>query len=493
MIDYRSGAAGPYQIDAALRLILSAERIAERVGADEYLNIPASFDIETTQTATGAYMYVWQIALGWYPEDYAVLTGRTWDAALAALSALCAAARGALIPLYVHNLSYEHSFVRRLIPSVARDDGTDELFAVSSRRPIRWRTDGIEWRCSEALSHSSLAEVGKHLIKYKVEKAVGDLDYRIPRNSQTELTAAEWRYCIQDVLVVIAYIREKMEEHGDVVQIPMTSTGEVRKDIRAHVLGDEEIRQAMHDGKITLQMYALLKRAYQGGYTHASPYHAGELLHNVGSIDFTSSYPAVCLLKKFPAGAASYVVGDLAVRQAIDKNPRTMLPSAHWVAEITFDGLEWSHALPDCTLSLSKCETSGDVIDLNGRVMIAPGPVTTYCTEIDYEWIMRNYTTRGVRFEAAVVYPYSALLPQKLRERIMYYYRQKTSLKGVQGAEKEYASAKAKVNSIYGCMVTSLIRETFETVGGVWQDAKTPTEAGKLAPLQIHSGRKIVS
>lgn len=475
---------GLYEIYKALSLIRSSGRVTDKPGGEEFINIPAAFDIETTQTETGAYMYVWQMAIGWYPENYAILTGRTWDELKTTLQTLQAAVGRAYLVVYVHNLSYEHSFMRRLIESIRRKDGTDEVFATANRKPIRWKTDGIEWRCSSALSHESLEEVGKHLTKYRVEKASGDLDYHIPRNSKTPLTDTEWGYCYNDVLVVIAYIREKMEEHGDILEIPMTSTGEVRKDVRAYVLGDSEVESYVNDGFITLPMYNLLKNAYQGGYVHASPFHAGEVLHNVGSIDFTSSYPAVILLKKYPAGQADYLTGNDAIRQAIRRNPQTGEPSPHWVARVRYHGLEWSHALPDCTLSVSKCVTDGKTVDVNGRIMYSQTDVVTYVTEIDHFWIMRNYYSCGYEFEEAVTYPRSDFLPLKLREKVMEYYRKKTTLKGVAGSEQEYQQSKARLNSIYGMMVTALLRESFETVGGVWQEPKTATEKGKSKSLK---------
>ena len=56
---------GLYEIDKALSLIRSSERVTDKPGGEEYRNIPAAFDIETTQTEHGAYMYVWQGAVGW--------------------------------------------------------------------------------------------------------------------------------------------------------------------------------------------------------------------------------------------------------------------------------------------------------------------------------------------------------------------------------------------------------------------------------------------
>ena len=56
----------------------------------------------------------------------------------------------------------------------------------------------------------------------------------------------------------------------------------------------------MEELVLTKDEYIMLKRCFMGGFTHASMLHSGELLENVSSIDFTSSYPAVMLSEKFP-------------------------------------------------------------------------------------------------------------------------------------------------------------------------------------------------
>ena len=44
--------------------------------------------------------------------------------------------------------------------------------------------------------------------------------------------------------------------------------------------------------------YQELKQAFAGGFTHANPHHVGKVFRNVGSIDFTSSYPTVMMNKE---------------------------------------------------------------------------------------------------------------------------------------------------------------------------------------------------
>ena len=78
------------------------------------------------------------------------------------------------------------------------------------------------------LSGFSLAKIGENLQRYKVNKMVGDLDYNLKRHHKTPLTDKEWKYLINDVQVVVAYIQETSENDGGYHKIPLTKTGYVR-------------------------------------------------------------------------------------------------------------------------------------------------------------------------------------------------------------------------------------------------------------------------
>ena len=50
-------------------------------------------------------------------------------------------------------------------------------------------------------------------------KLKGDLDYKLVRGPLTPLDDMELAYCVNDVLIVTEYIREKIELHGTVCRI----------------------------------------------------------------------------------------------------------------------------------------------------------------------------------------------------------------------------------------------------------------------------------
>ena len=82
-----------------------------------YLNIESGFDIETTSTTVNgekvAFMYVWQIGIG-YGND--VFYGRTWAELVELLHDLSLSLEldeSKRLVIYVHNLAYEFQFMRK--------------------------------------------------------------------------------------------------------------------------------------------------------------------------------------------------------------------------------------------------------------------------------------------------------------------------------------------------------------------------------------------
>ena len=265
-------------------------------------NISCSFDIETTSfynnTEKQAIMYEWSFCI-----NGVCIIGRTWDEFLLLINKLINRYKldeNKHLIIYVHNLSYEFQFIRKLFI-------WKKVFSLDERKPIQAITmDGIEFRCSYMLSGYSLENLSKQLTKYKVEKLVGDLDYSLIRHSNTELAEKELGYCINDVLVVVAYIQETIEREGNITKIPLTKTGYVRNYTRNNCMynGDtnkyKNFRKIISALTIEPEEYILCKQAFAGGFTHANPLYSGEIMRNVDSFDFSSSYPYVIMSEKFP-------------------------------------------------------------------------------------------------------------------------------------------------------------------------------------------------
>lgn len=167
-------------------------------------------------------MYIWTLAI----KQNVIVMGRTWEEWIKVceyLSQWYELSSERILRIYVHNLGYEFQFMHKYFNWI-------EVFALKKRQPVSALSDmGIEFRCSYKLSGYSLEKLGNQLLKYKVEKLTGNLDYSKLRNSKTVLTEKEKQYCINDVLVVTAYIQEYIERVKYIHYIPKTKTGEVRE------------------------------------------------------------------------------------------------------------------------------------------------------------------------------------------------------------------------------------------------------------------------
>ena len=421
----------------------------------EYYNIPVCFDIETSSfydhNEKRSCMYIWMFSI-----DDNIIIGRTWED----FEMLCSELvkkfslhwKFRRMVIYVQNLSYEFQFICKRFKWY-------KVFALDNRIPLTALTEsGIEFRCSYRLSGYNLAKMGENLTKYKVSKMTGDLDYSLIRHSGTPLTVKELGYCINDVRVLSAYIREKIETEESVTKIPLTKTGYVRQYCRQHIYADHKSKQFKHYRelmqKLTIEPYeyTLLREAFQGGFTHANAYHAGKTLHNMQSADFCSKYPSVIVARKYPMGK-----GELIAIKSKDQFEQTIKDYC-CIFRVRFTGIR-SKILFENYISFSKCRNIEKPILNNGRLVSADS-LEISITNVDYEIIKECYEWDAI--EISTFYRYKkAYLPTEFIKCVLEFYRIKTELKGVEGKDLEYMQGKENLNSCYGMMVTAIIREMY--------------------------------
>lgn len=430
----------------------------KKTGDILYYNIPCAFDIETTsltqQDEKYAFMYVWQMGI----KDY-LFYGRTWDEFLQALAII----RDSLqlsetqrIIIYVHNLSYEFQFMRKYLE-------WNEVFSIDERKPLKALTSmGIEFRCSYVLSGLSLALTAKNLTSHKLEKLTGDLDYSLIRHHKTTLTKQELKYCEYDIKIVLAYIQEQIDEYGTIIKIPLTNTGRVRNYVREKCFYGfrpkkdftkyQKYHAIMDCLQLTVDSYKMLKFCFQGGFTHANYMKVRETLENVHSIDFTSSYPAVMLTELYPMSKPK-LLGDVACETML-QNMNLKYKGFMFIARFTN-----IHSIRnEMYISEYKCSLCKKLSSNNGRVHSAD-ELTTAITNIDFNIIKHCYQWEKVEFFH--VYEFSLdYLPKPIIKSIIELYKNKTTLKGVEGMENEYLKSKEMLNSVYGMSVTDIVRET---------------------------------
>lgn len=456
------------QVDEFLALLpeFPITHTYETVG---YMNVPASFDIETTSFYDengdkAAIMYVWQFGI-----NGNVIVGRTWEEFQVFIREMVECYTISLkerLVVYVHNLSFEFQFIRKYFEWY-------KVFATDSRTPLFAVTkDGIEFRCSYMLSGFRLEEVGNQLIRYKVKKQTGDLDYSLARTCETLLTDVELGYCVHDVLVVMAYIQEEIEKNeNNIANVPYTKTGYVRRYCRKAVQGRKkrfkDYRALMDDLILDPEEYVELKEAFQGGFTHASAKYSGKVCSDVDSFDFTSSYPYVMLSEQFPMSKGRKVEID-SVRDLED------LCSKYCVLfRAKIEGL-YANFWNDNYISRSKCRICDGSVTNNGRVVYAD-LLTITLTDVDYWLIKKTYKFERISVKDVYIYE-RGFLPVNLLKSIIKLYKDKTELKGVADMESEYLVSKGMLNATYGMMVTDIVRPEVSYFGGEWKDPVDPDE-----------------
>lgn len=427
-------------------------------------NVPAAFDIEVysgeNESCKFATMYVWSFCL------YGLcVIGRTWDeftTMIDALSKELKLSSQKRLLIFIHNEQYEFQFIRKWFE-------WESVFALDTRKPVyAVTTIGIEFRCSYILSGYSLQKVGEHLQVYKAKKMVGDLDYNKPRNSKTILTPREILYCINDVKIVVAYIAELIEREGNITRIPLTKTSFVRRYCRNQCFVDYEkdqknkrkkYRELIETLTVDKEEYKLLRNAFQGGFTHANAQYAtgfneqiydGQVVHDVTSYDFTSSYPTVMIANRFPMSKGEKI--EITSIEEFRKN----LDLYCCLFDIQFANLRPKVSYENY-LSESRCYQKVGIKVNNGRI-VSGELVATTITDVDYQIIKKMYTWDYIKVTNFYRYK-RGYLPTDFVKAILKLYEDKTKLKGVEGQEVEYLQSKEMLNSCYGMIVTAIVRD----------------------------------
>lgn len=455
-------------LEADLPIVTNNKRIS-------YYNVPAAFDIEVSsfyqevesESTKQASMYIWQFGiLNW------VTCGRTWKEFtnfMEVLSMVLNLSSDLRLMIYVHNLAYEFQFIRKLIK-------WDKVFLLDERKPVYAIWGGYEFRCSLKLSSKSLAKVGEDLVKYTQHKHVGDLDYQLTRFSNTPLSDKELGYCEADIRVLLAYIQEKIETDGSICYIPLTNTGYVRNYCRKQCFKRYKRYRGLI-GRLTLEPdeYAQLKRGFSGGFTHASARYVAvgkeEPLNDVGSFDFTSSYPAVMLTEKFPMSKGIKVSAINSTEEFEEYLARYCCLFDVTVYNVR-PKVDYDHPISVSKLILpsdkeERRKILAGITQDNGRVVSAE---QIKITMTEQDWIVftefydfgdpdseePDYTIHNM-----IIYR-KGYLPKDFYKSILELYKRKTILKDVDGEEVNYMISKNMLNSAYGMTVTDIVRDILE-------------------------------
>lgn len=418
-----------FDIETSSYLILDGKMIP----ACDYLKLSKK---EQERSTFMSNMYIWMMGI-----NDTVYYGRTWDELKAFMLRIETWGTDHKKFCYVHNLAYEFQYLR--------DSFTmKNVFARKSRKVMKCEIEefNFEFRCSYMMSNCSLEKLPK-IYSLPVEKLVGNLDYSLIRNSKTILNQQELSYCENDCLVVYEYIKKELEKYGTLKEIPLTSTGHVRKELHNLIDNDysyrNKVRKSINtDGHV----YNLLLDAFAGGYTHANWIHADEIIENVDSYDFTSSYPYVMTTCKFPSTR---------FKKCNIKSYNQLLDCFAYLIVVRFKNLKCKYF--NNFISQNKCKRIYRGKYDNGR-LIGAEEIDIVLTDIDFKFLYNAYTFESYEF-LEVYYSIYDYLPKQFIEFILEKYVKKTQYKNVEGKETEYALEKAMFNSLYGMSVTNNIKD----------------------------------
>lgn len=415
-----------------------------------YKDIICAFDIETTNDCESvqAFMYVWQFQF----NDITIM-GRTWNEFITMLQRMADQLnRDQYIVIFVHNLSFEFQFLRGIY-----DFSKEEVFAIDSRKVLKCEMfNHFELRCSYLQTNMSLSEFTHKMGVQDVKLSGDDFDYSKARYPWTPLTDLEVQYCVNDVKGLVEAMRIQMDlEHDTFYTLPLTSTGYVRRDVKAAMRHYN--RQDLKDMLPDYNVFCMLREAFRGGNTHANRYYANYILHDVHSNDYASSYPNVQINCRFPMSAWIREDGMNLDRclLKIYKHKRACLMRVK-IFDVKLKDPMWGAPY----LAKAKCRNIKNCENDNGRVLSAEYLETTL-TDIDFKIVLDEYEFSWIEFVDFYHCRYG-LLPKQLRETVLEYFRRKTELKGVSGEELYYMKAKNKLNSVYGMSVQSPVKQSID-------------------------------
>ena len=373
------------------------------------------------------------------------------------------------VRIAVHNLPFEWHHLDKL--------HWTSLFAKSTHKPIKASCaehPNIEFYCTYSLTNRSLESWGDFL---KVPKLVGYLDYNQMRTPLTKLDPKEFEYAERDLKVMYEGLKDELKVYSSVWQLPLTSTGKIRRICKDLLMESEEYRKYIK--KLIPEnpyQYDTSLKVFSGGYTHANRVFFNYTQYNDDGkngqhVDYTSDYPFQMVANKFPCtrwAACPKVLPD----------PDTFEDIAYKM-HVVFHGIECQTQNTYIPTAETKADLVNPKVD-NGRLIKADA-CDIWLTEQDLLIISKMYTWKRVDvlevWRAGKDY-----LPRVFVEYILDLFHDKTALKGVDDAE--CALAKARLNSLFGMCCTALLQGDVE-----WDDEN---EIWTISPITLQKKEEML-
>lgn len=426
-----------------------------------YINHLMTFDIETstiekTDGSFEGFMYHWQVCI-----DGFVCFGRTWKEFLTFLRKMNKALKNYdekhKLVCYVHNFSYEFQFLYSWIK-------LENVFAIDKRKPLKAisKDFNIEFRCSYLLSNMNLKKFIENTPNAHYYKGSGDLDYKKVFTPKTTLTMSELGYCYNDVMGLYEAIIYLLKE-DTLTTIPLTSTGYVRRECRNNMRKNKKNRKQFLDLKLDDKLYQLCKNTFRGGNTASNRYKTNFINFDVSSYDMSSAYPYAMISGLYPI--TPFQEETITSLDMLDDYNNKYCTLAYY----SFEKVKLKKGVPFPYIPYSKCiefiapsyegKFKGKEFCYNGRVLEADF-LKIAMTNYDYQIFINQYEydEENVRVED-FYYSHKGFLPKELIDTVIEFFTLKSQLKGIEEKTYEYMKSKNKLNSLYGMIVTDIIRQ----------------------------------
>lgn len=426
-----------------------------------YIEHLMTFDIETstiekTDGSFEGFMYHWQVCIDGY-----VCFGRTWKEFLTFLRNMNRALKNFdenhKLVCYIHNFSYEFQFLYSWIK-------LENVFAIDKRKPLKAisKEYNIEFRCSYLLSNMNLKKFIENTPNAHYFKGSGDLDYHKILTPQTNLTMSELGYCFNDVMGLYEAVIHLLKE-DTLTTIPLTSTGYVRRECRINMRKNKKNRKQFIELRLDDKLYQLCKDSFRGGNTASNRYKTNFINYDVSSYDMSSAYPYAMISGLYPI--TPFQEETITSLDMLDDYNNRYCTLAYY----SFENVKLKKGVPFPYIPYSKCiefiapsydtNFKGKECCYNGRVLEADF-IKIAMTNYDYQIFINQYEydQENVRVED-FYYSHKGFLPQELIDTVIEFFTLKSQLKGIEQKEYEYMKSKNKLNSLYGMIVTDIIRQ----------------------------------
>lgn len=373
---------------------------------------------------------------------------------------------------YVHNLSYEYSFLAGMIKEkcgsiydIENGSIPSEYFMGDSpRKPFKVvlpQLPNIEFRCSYKILNKSLAKVGESIGLPKLDKQD---NYQSTYKPVDNLPKEEFEYNKRDIEVTlygVMYMARQgkdwfAKDSNDLAKI-YSVTSYNKLCVQAMMGNRNTWYFRNHNLKLkpqNMQEYSILDKAYVGGYTHANIYYNDVDLSDVHSIDLTSAYPSNMVGYLYPT---KMIKGTYDMYKKMGK----VYDRVGFIGLFKFKNIKCINDM--AYISRSKCITiSKDCVLDNGKVLKA-SELTIYVNEIQYNLIKNLYTYDEclVDDDNLLIMSKYKPLPKYYTDCIYQYAKTKTELKHTlenlkEGTEEYISTAyelmktKNILNGLYG-------------------------------------------